>query len=192
MEIIFATSNASKVKIARERLERYGINVIQRSVETSEIQSLDVEEVGMEKARQLLGKLQEPFFIDDSGLTIYALNGFPGALIKPTIDAIGDSGILKLMEGKKDRKVNAESVLVYANPKTNELKSFIGTFEGTLSESLSGENIRGLGIERIFIPLNSTKTIASMSDDEWLKSLDDFRKTDHYDKFGRWITSLSK
>lgn len=192
MEIIFATSNASKVKIARERLERYGINVIQRSVETSEIQSLDVEEVGMEKARQLLGKLQEPFFIDDSGLTIYALNGFPGALIKPTLDAIGDSGILKLMEGKKDRKVNAESVLVYANPKTNELKSFIGTFEGTLSESLSGENIRGLGIERIFIPLNSTKTIASMSDDEWLKSLDDFRKTDHYDKFGRWITSLSK
>ena len=192
MEIIFATSNASKVKIARERLERYGINVIQRSVETSEIQSLDVEEVGMEKARQLLGKLQEPFFIDDSGFTIYALNGFPGALIKPTIDAIGDSGILKLMEGKKDRKVNAESVLVYANPKTNELKSFIGTFEGTLSESLSGENIRGLGIERIFIPLNSTKTIASMSDDEWLKSLDDFRKTDHYDKFGRWITSLSK
>ena len=192
MEIIFATSNASKVKIARERLERYGINVIQRSVETSEIQSLDVEEVGMEKARQLLGKLQEPFFIDDSGLTIYALNGFPGALIKPTIDAIGDSGILKLMEGKKDRKVNAESVLVYANPKTNELKSFIGTFEGTLSESLSGENIRGLGVERIFIPLNSTKTIASMSDDEWLKSLDDFRKTDHYDKFGRWITSLSK
>ena len=192
MEIIFATSNASKVKIARERLERYGINVIQRSVETSEIQSLDVEEVGMEKARQLLGKLQEPFFIDDSGLTIYALNGFPGALIKPTLDAIGDSGILKLMEGKKDRKVNAESVLVYANPKTNELKSFIGTFEGTLSESLSGENIRGLGVERIFIPLNSTKTIASMSDDEWLKSLDDFRKTDHYDKFGRWITSLSK
>ena len=192
MEIIFATSNASKVKIARERLERYGINVIQRSVETSEIQSLDVEEVGMEKARQLLGKLQEPFFIDDSGFTIYALNGFPGALIKPTLDAIGDSGILKLMEGKKDRKVNAESVLVYANPKTNELKSFIGTFEGTLSESLSGENIRGLGVERIFIPLNSTKTIASMSDDEWLKSLDDFRKTDHYDKFGRWITSLSK
>ncbi len=192
MEIIFATSNASKVKIARERLERYGINVVQRSVETSEIQSLDVEEVGMEKARQLLGKLQEPFFIDDSGLTIYALNGFPGALIKPTIDAIGDSGILKRMEGKKDRKVNAESVLVYANPKTNELKSFIGTFEGTLSESLSGENLRGLGVERIFIPLNSTKTIASMSDDEWLKSLDDFRKTDHYDKFGRWITSLSK
>lgn len=192
MEIIFATSNASKVKIARERLERYGINVVQRSVETSEIQSLDVEEVGMEKARQLLGKLQEPFFIDDSGFTIYALNGFPGALIKPTLDAIGDSGILKLMEGKKDRKVNAESVLVYANPKTNELKSFIGTFEGTLSESLSGENLRGLGVERIFIPLNSTKTIASMSDDEWLKSLDDFRKTDHYDKFGRWITSLSK
>jgi len=190
MEIIFATSNASKVKIARERLERYGINVIQRSVETSEIQSLDVEEVGMEKAKQLLGKLQEPFFIDDSGLTIYALNGFPGALIKPTLNSIGDSGILKLMEGKKDREANAESVLVYANPKTNELKSFMGTFEGTLSESLSGENTRGLGISRIFIPLNSTKTIASMSDDEWLKSLDDFRKTDHYDKFGRWFSLM--
>ncbi len=38
------------------------------------------------------------------------------------------------------------------------------------------------------MPLGFNKTIASMDDEEWQKSIDIFRKTDHYDKFGIWFT----
>ncbi len=192
MELMFVTSNSSKVKLANERLGRYGITVLQVLKEVLEPQLFNVEEVAISKAEQLSKKLRRPFIVEDSGLYINKLNGFPGALMKPILDSIGGIGLLKLMENEKDRKILVKSVLVYCNPKTHTIKSFLGVYSGTLSKQQKGKNTRGWKVARIFVPKNSNKTLAMLNDQEWQKFLNEFRKKDHYESFGRWIASSHK
>lgn len=188
MEILFITSNKAKVALANERLNRYGINVKQRKYDFKEIQSFDVDKVAIDKANQLKNTLKEEFLIEDSGFYVDALNGFPGTFSKHVFDLIGDERFLRLLDKRDSRKVIAKSVLAYYNPKTKDIKLFTGTYEGTLSTKPRGSNRRGWMVTRIFIPKGSTKTLAEINDTKWQKFSDEFRKNDHYEQFGKWIS----
>lgn len=48
-QVHFITSNAAKVELARERLSRYRIEVIQQSLDLYEPRSLELEEVARQK-----------------------------------------------------------------------------------------------------------------------------------------------
>lgn len=187
MEIAFITSNKAKVKLANERLNRYGIAVVQRELELIEPQTLDVVEVVTKKAEQAERVVDTSFIVEDSGLYINGLNGFPGALMKPVLDSIGDSGILKMMSKVRDRKVLVRSVLAYCNPKSKQIESFTGLYHGRLAETAAGTDSRGWKVSRIFIPDGADKTLAEMDDEEWKEFLEEFRKNDHYKKFGSWF-----
>ncbi len=188
MKVFFNTSNASKVSLANERLNRYGITVEQVKVEVLEPQDMDVEVVALQKAKQLEGVLNGPFILEDSGLYIDGLNGFPGALMKPVLDTIGASILVEMLNGKSSRSARVKGVLVYSDPEKKLTKSFVGLYEGRIADRERGSQTRGWKVATIFIPKSSEKTLAEMDDVEWSKFLDDFRKGDHYEQFGRWIS----
>ncbi|OGY10661.1 MAG: hypothetical protein A3A58_03690 [Candidatus Blackburnbacteria bacterium RIFCSPLOWO2_01_FULL_41_27] len=188
MKIDFITSNAAKVNLANERLAKYGVEVLQKPLPLYEIQSLDIIEVAKSKAEQALKFTSEPFIIEDSSMCIKSLNNFPGTLLKPVFDSLGDELILRLLKKGQDRSVTVISQLIYYPGKNKELKLFQGTYNGVLPNEPRGDNMRGWKVSRIFIPKNKDKTLAEMNDQEWQEFLDDFRQDDHFEKLGNWIS----
>jgi len=187
MQIDFITTNDSKVKLAKERLSIYGVIVNKLSLPIYEIQSQDVDSVSRSKAEQALTHTQKPFIIEDSSLEIKELNNFPGTLLKPVFEMLGSTKIIKLLDKKDSRSARVIGQLIYCNPKKKNLVTFQGTYEGSIAKKPKGVNTRGWLVSKIFIPKNSKKTLAQMNDTEWQNFLSDFRKNDHYEKFGKWL-----
>ena len=89
--ITLITGNAGK---AAEFAAMLGIEVTPAKAELTEVQSLDVAAVAARKAADAYARLRQPVLVDDTGLTIHAWNGLPGALAAWFIDTVGPQGIL--------------------------------------------------------------------------------------------------
>lgn len=126
-----------------------------------EIQADTLEEV----VKDVLDELSEhaPLIIDDSGLFIDALEGFPGVYSAYVMDTIGCGGILKLMDGMEERSAIFECVIGYIGTagKTGLIK---GTVHGSITTSQRGD--QGFGYDPIFVPDGYSKTFAEMPSSE--------------------------
>lgn len=184
--IAFLTKNAAKIRLANQRLNKYGLKVYGRPLDFSENQEMNVEKVALDKAKQLADKIIEEFIIEDSALYINSLNGFPGTFLKQVFDTLGEEKICQLVKNEKDKTAFVKSVLVYTNPKKNILKTFTGIYEGKIANNPKGNSLRGWRILRVFISKGSNKTLAQLSDFEWDKFIKEFENDDHYEQFGKW------
>src|SRR3989338_2105169 len=77
MKLYFVTSNLGKVKEFRQILEPK-VEVEHIEMQYPELRSDDPEEIAQMSAKQLADKFKRPIVVEDSGLFIKALNGFPG------------------------------------------------------------------------------------------------------------------
>ncbi len=160
MKIYFATHNPGKVREFKEILN--GIAEVEPiDVEYTEIQSDDPQQVARVSAKELAEQYQKPIVVEDSGLFIDALNGFPGVYSAPIHKQIGLSGILKLMEGISDRTCSYRSAVGYCSPGSDAV-TFLGIERGTLATQESGSH--GFGHDPLFIPEGSSQTYAQMED----------------------------
>ncbi|EKE27475.1 MAG: hypothetical protein ACD_3C00202G0001 [uncultured bacterium (gcode 4)] len=73
----------------------------------TEIQSMDVIEIIKRKAKDAYEILWRPIMIEDTGLFIEALNGFPWPLVKYVIDWPWLEAIFKMMAWFKNRSAEA-------------------------------------------------------------------------------------
>ncbi len=169
MKIYFATHNPGKVREFKEILK--GVCELEHiEVEYAEIQSDDPEEVARTSAKLLAEKYKKPIVVEDSGLFIDALRGFPGVYSAPVHKQIGLKGIMKLMEGIHSRGCEYRSAVGFCVP-GQEPMSFLGKEKGTIAEKERGRY--GFGHDPIFIPEGSDKTYGEMKDAEKKKK---FRK----------------
>ncbi len=145
MKIRFVTSNEHKFLEVKRMLSKVA-EVIWVKMEYPEVQSSSLEEVASFSARWLEDKVEKPFFLEDSGLFIEALNGFPGPFSSYVFKTIGNNGILKLMEGISNRKATFKSVIALME---QDLHLFIGSVQGSIAEEVRGG---GWGFDPIFIP----------------------------------------
>ena len=101
----------------------------------------------------------ENVLIDDAGVFIEALGGFPGVYSRYAYDTIGLSGILKLMEGIENRRASFKCVLGFLR---NNGKQYVlaGETHGTLIHEERGDE--GFGYDPIFIPEGEEKTFAEL------------------------------
>ena len=158
LSINFITSNLGKVKEFRQILEpEIKVNHIEMSY--PEIRSEDSEEIARDSAKELAEKLKKKVVVEDSGLFIDALNGFPGTYSATIHKKIGLKGIIKLMQGEKNRKCAYKSAVAYCEPGKKAV-SFLGEENGNVAESISGSF--GFGHDPIFIPEGSSKTYGEM------------------------------
>ncbi|HEX9816595.1 MAG TPA: XTP/dITP diphosphatase [Candidatus Thermoplasmatota archaeon] len=165
MKLRFVTSNQGKVKEAQARLASLGIEVVGNARDLEEIQADTIEAVARHKARQLLGKIRPPFFIEDAGLHIDALRGFPATYSSFVFRTIGVDGILRLLEGKtgKERRAYFLAVIAYVDV-SRRVRIFTGRADGHIADAAHGKN--GFGFDPIFIPDRSTRTFAELDADE--------------------------
>jgi XTP/dITP diphosphohydrolase len=147
----FMTSNENKVQEARDILGARGIEVQWLREEYTEVQADTLEEV-VREALKLIS--HEGAFIEDSGLFVDELGGFPGVFSAYVFKAIGSEGILKLMEGVEDRSARFVSVVGVKGLQ----KVFKGEVRGDIAYSLKGES--GFGYDPIFVPEGKLKTFA--------------------------------
>ena len=160
--IYFITSNSGKVLEVKNKLTGVGIDVVQKNLGYPEIQSNSLEEVAMFGAEYVQKRFKLPFILEDAGLFIESLGGFPGVFSAYVYHTIGCDGILKLMEDKEgnDRKAVFRSIFAYAEPVKKPIL-FVGECHGTISKNMLGSN--GFGYDPIFIPEDGNKTFAEMS-----------------------------
>lgn len=98
MNLKVITSNLGKVKEYQESFDELGIDIVHANIGYDEIQSSDLEEVVRKGIDSLKDRGLSNFIIDDSGLFIDALDGFPGVWSAYVQKTIGNKGILKLMD----------------------------------------------------------------------------------------------
>ena len=163
--INFATSNLGKVKEFKEILEPE-INVNHVMIKYDEIQSQDAQEIARKSAELVANMLKKNVVVEDSGLFIDELNGFPGTFSADVHKQIGLKGILKIMKGVKNRNCEYRSVVAYCEPGKKAI-SFLGTEKGTIALKPRGKF--GFGHDPIFIPKESKKTYGEMTNAAELK-----------------------
>ena len=159
MEIFFATSNSHKVSEAAAILDPLGHRVQPlllngRPLELVEPQAEGIEEVARSKLEQaveatsgMLGS-QTAILVEDSGLFVDSLGGFPGPFSSYVESTIGLQGILSLMEGVESRGAEYRAVAVLGFE--GETLRSSGTCKGVISTTASGSN--GFGYDPIFVP----------------------------------------
>jgi XTP/dITP diphosphohydrolase len=183
--IFFATNNINKFNEARKLLAEYKITVGMLRVKTLEIQSESIEEIAKTSVLQAFEKCNLPIIVEDAGLFIGALNGFPGPYAAYAYKTIGNKGILKLMEDVENKKAKFQSVIAYYSSK---LKSPI-CFKGEVSGKITREERKGnsgFGFDPIFEPSNSAgKTFAEMTISEKNKHS---HRAKALRKFAEWYT----
>jgi XTP/dITP diphosphohydrolase len=146
--LYFATSNKGKFAEAEKVLSALGIPILHFEFHHNEIRSDRLEDIAKEAAEEAFRQCQEPVFVEDSGLFIKSLNGFPGTYSAWVLKKIGVPGILKLMAGAKDRSAYFEACIAYADG--SGIKIFSGRCSGTISEVPRGSS--GFGYDPIFVP----------------------------------------
>ena len=156
-EIYFATSNLHKFEEAKKILTNFDIRVHHYNFKHNEIRSDSLEEVAKEAALCAYQELQKPVFVEDTGLFIDSLQGFPGCYSAWVLKKIGQNGILKLLKIEKNRAATFNTCIAFYEDKNN-LKIFFGTCKGSISKAKKGEN--GFGYDQIFIPESYKKTFA--------------------------------
>src|SRR3989338_1189735 len=159
MEIIFITGNAKKLATATRILNKYNIKINNIKIETPEIQADDSEEVAKYSAKWAAEKLQKLVVVSDVGWQIPALNGFPGVYMKYAATILGNTGFLKLMEGKKDCTIIFKEALAYCKPGEEPI-TVSGTIKGEITNSAEKEEFSNWSVDSI-IKLDGCKNILS-------------------------------
>lgn len=150
MRILFVTGNKNKFQEASRIFLEYGIIVEQWNVKRLEIQSESLEEIARASLTWIMSEMKPecPFFVEDAGLFIEALKGFPGPYSSYVFSKIGCEGILKLMKDVRNRR--AEFVSVVAFTDGGGVLTFEGRTSGFISHEVKGN--LGFGFDPIFIP----------------------------------------
>ena len=152
-DLAFVSSNPNKYREAEAILESFGVGIEFLRHGLSEIQSDSLEIIASAKALNAFSKFARPVLVEDAGLFIDSLGGFPGPYSSYVLDTLGCKGILALTG--PDRAARFVSVVAYCDG--NGVKSFDGQVRGTISESERGN---GWGYDPVFIPAGSEQTFA--------------------------------
>jgi XTP/dITP diphosphohydrolase len=179
----FVTSNIHKFFEARSMLAEYGIATAMLKIETVEIQNDDLEIIAKATAADAVEKCRLPIIVEDAGLFITALKGFPGPYSSYVYRTIGTKGILKLMQGVNSRVAQFRSVIAFKGPK-EPMKCFHGNISGEISMKERGNS--GFGFDPIFKPLNTHLTFAEMPTEEKNKCS---HRAQALRKFAEWYLS---
>jgi XTP/dITP diphosphohydrolase len=164
--IYFITSNKGKVHEATEKLKPFDFKIIQKNSGYPEIQTDTLENVARYGVDYIQHKgIDHPFILEDAGIFIDALNGFPGVYSSYVYFTIGLNGILSLLESVPDEKRSAtfRSVFAYGTPES-EIKLFIGECNGSITKEQIGD--KGFGYDPIFMPDGFSQTFAEMTTEE--------------------------
>lgn len=159
MKILFETGNSGKLREVRTKFAPLGIEVQQLDDEYPEIQTDSLEDVVRSGLKWLWERHEKPIIIDDSGLFIEALGGFPGVYSAYVFKTLGIDGVLKQMDGLEDRRAEFRCCAGYVDA-CGRVITRIGKCPGKIMHKKLGSD--GFGYDPIFMPDGYSQTFAEL------------------------------
>ena len=138
-------------------MRTYNIEIEFVKFESIEIQSNSLDEIAKQKARDAYRKIVRPLIVEDTGLFIDSLRGFPGPYSSYVLGTIGNQGILDLLSNRTSRVALFRSIVAYMDENCNRV--FSGDTRGTIGDRITKG---GWGYDPIFIPEDSSVTYGQM------------------------------
>ncbi len=162
--VYFASSNENKFLEIQTLLEwekrenKENVKIRFSSPAIKEIQSDSIIEVAEDKAKKAFDSIKRPVIVEDDGLFIEELNGFPGVYSSFAFKTIGNKGILNLLANNEKRRARFLSVFSFFDGNTIE------TFGGETAGHIATEVFPpGWGFDPIFKPDNEDLTYGELS-----------------------------
>jgi non-canonical purine NTP pyrophosphatase (RdgB/HAM1 family) len=159
---VLVTGNRHKVAEA-ERI--VGRPIEHLALDLPEIQSLDLHEVLEAKAAEAWRRLERPLVVEESGLDLPALGGFPGPLVRWMLEATGAEGIARVALALGDARAVARCALLLrrgADPAGDLLVE--SAVDGRLV--LPPRGAGGFGWDTVFVTEGERRTNAELRDEE--------------------------
>lgn len=156
--VTFVSTNAGKAREVRSLLRPYGIRVrwLRRSL--PEPQAEDLLTVARAKAASVRG-VRGWVLVEDSGLFLPALGGFPGVYSAHFLKIWGFPPILELLRRRR-RDAVFRSVAVLRRGRKSI--AFVGEVPGTIARAPAGSH--GFGYDPIFVPRGYRRTFAELGE----------------------------
>lgn len=175
-KILVASSNKGKIKEIKEIFKDYEVLSLKEAEELLNKELIVTEEQNtykdnaLEKVRGLYEQVGQDYICiaDDSGISIDALDGFPGVHTARWLDADDHTKNLHLLDkvknvGKKNRTCHYTTVIALKGKDIEEIFEY--TLDGIVSNEVRGNN--GFGFDEIF-EISTGKTLAELSIEEKL------------------------
>lgn len=157
--LLLVTGNPGKLAEARRLFDG---ELEAGSVDLPEIQSLDMAAILEAKADSAWEHFGRSLVVEETGLELAALNGFPGPLVKWMLEALGAEGMAQTALAHGDAGATACCTLLYVDKEVRI--SAEGTCAGRLVAPARGDS--GFGWDPVFQPAGSTRTYAEMTPEE--------------------------
>jgi XTP/dITP diphosphohydrolase len=165
VSFVLVTSNPGKLAEARRILAREGVTPALEGVEVElpEIQSLDLQEVlaakGREAWRRAGGRAGgRPLVVEETGLSLAVLGGFPGPLVRWMLEAVGAEGIARTARALGDDRAEARCALLWLDGERTVVGE--GVAPGRLVLPPRGEG--GFGWDPVFVPEGEERTYGEL------------------------------
>ena len=181
----FLTGNRDKFLEARSILTPFGIRVQHLRISKVEIQSPRPESIARFALEEALKSQRRPLVVEDSGIFIKPLNGFPGPYSSFVYKSIGLEGILNVLGNRRDRNAYFQSTIAYGSPSTLP-RTFTGIVIGRISRRILGTS--GFGYDPIFIPQGYNTTFGQSS--QAFKNARSHRAR-AFQRFAKWFVGSS-
>ena len=152
---VLVTGNPGKLAEAR-RLWGRALEAI--GLDLPEIQSLDLSEVLRAKGEEAWRRIGRPLVVEETGLELDALRGFPGPLVKWMLQAIGAEGIARVGLAAGEAAVTARCMLLLVDGERRVLAE--GSTRGRLVLPPRGRE--GFGWDPVFLPEGEVLTYGEL------------------------------
>ena len=182
-ELFFVSSNENKFQETERILSNFRMQINFFKTTLEEIQSNDLNDIAEQKAINAYGIVKKPIIIEDDGLFIDSLNGFPGPYSSYVYDTIGNKGIMNLLENCEIRDAKFVSIIAYCDSDC-DVKLFESSIPGKISSVIEKG---GWGYDPIFIPNGESKTYANVSDKDKFS-----HRAAALTKFSNWFLDKQK
>ncbi|TLZ58765.1 MAG: RdgB/HAM1 family non-canonical purine NTP pyrophosphatase [Methanobacteriota archaeon] len=158
--ITFVTTNPGKFREVSATLAPLGVRMRRLDRAYPELQADRLDDVVRFAAGIVARQVRGEFLIDDSGLFVDALGGFPGVYSSYVYRTIGPGGVLTLMQREARRSARFETVFLLGR-RGRPPRIFRGACEGSIARAPRGRG--GFGFDPIFVPRGSRRTFGEMS-----------------------------
>jgi XTP/dITP diphosphohydrolase len=184
--VLFATSNRGKLEEARAILAPFRLTVDQFDGKGIEIQADTTAEIAAYSSRGAAAAARRPVLVEDAGLYVDSLGGFPGPYSAYAFKTIGVAGVVALLGPSANRDARFVSSLAYCEP-GGEPTQFEGTALGSITAKPRGK--RGFGFDPIFLPRSGSRTFGELTVEE---KCDVSHRAASMKKFAEWFLSRDR
>lgn len=188
--ILFVTSNRGKARSAAMILKCYGYRVVQVADRIEEPEHTeDPKAIADAKIAAASKNYHQPLMCEDGGFFVNALDGRPGVHVHGYLEEKGITGLLRELEGKRDRRARFRGVLAYLEPGATRPVHFISNVRGRVLSRPRGhlKPHSWSDLHLVFAPDGSKKTLAEMTETEY--EVVRFKQDSRFRRLGEYLTA---